>query len=400
MPSSPVSFNASRRVITYARARLFLGISGVGSATLAAALLLFFDVPAQGLSTSAAQSLPRALFSLGAFLLLVILAFLSFDLIGGAWLVRRRVWASMWLARWARGASVQLMLWLGSAALLLMAARAAGAAGAIGAFVLLQFALAACRGALSGVIAQLTPQPLPDVMRQAAQRAGLDPARIRCVDTPDEGFVGGYTGIRARTLMVPLLWAQLPESALTAQLTRRRLIGESGAHLRGVLGAIAWNTLGLATVVLATGADLATSAGILTMAAGMTLWAFLGVLVLPTPSRLAVFAVDRAAAQLVGGPTVQNAVELLDRWQDDEPSRSRRVETIFHPVPSRTTRAMKLAQSSAGPRTAREGTIPVWHAHHLARHALWLSWAALTPLPRAVHCNVGRPALWAMLPGD
>jgi hypothetical protein len=41
-----------------------------------------------------------------------------------------------------------------------------------------------------------------------------------------------------------------------------------------------------------------------------------------------------------------------------------------------------------------------WHAHHLARHALWLSWGACTPLSRVVHCNVGRPALWAMLPGD
>jgi hypothetical protein len=36
----------------------------------------------------------------------------------------------------------------------------------------------------------------------------------------------------------------------------------------------------------------------------------------------------------------------------------------------------------------------------LARHALWLGWGTLSPISRAVHCNVGRPALWAMLPGD
>jgi hypothetical protein len=36
----------------------------------------------------------------------------------------------------------------------------------------------------------------------------------------------------------------------------------------------------------------------------------------------------------------------------------------------------------------------------VARHALYLAWGALSPLARAVHCNVGRPALWVVWPGD
>ena len=74
----------------------------------------------------------------------------------------------------------------------------------------------------------------------------------------------------------------------------------------------------------------------------MTLWAFLGVLMLPTPSRASVIAVDLAAAAEVGELPMRMAIERLDRWEDDKPVRSRAI----------------------------------------------------------VHCNVGRPALWVMLPGD
>jgi hypothetical protein len=31
---------------------------------------------------------------------------------------------------------------------------------------------------------------------------------------------------------------------------------------------------------------------------------------------------------------------------------------------------------------------------------LYLSWAGIGGLSRAVHCNVGRPPLWVLLPGD
>ena len=35
---------------------------------------------------------------------------------------------------------------------------------------------------------------------------------------------------------------------------------------------------------------------------------------------------------------------------------------------------------------------------NLARNNLYYSWAAFTLLGRAVHCNVGRPALWVFPP--
>ena len=397
MTSIPASVRTEPTRISYARKRLLLGIAGVGTAVLLAVAALLFGLPARLLSTSATQPAWAAIASVALTFGAVMVALMQFDLIGGAWLVRRRIMPSAWLARWARGASVQLFVFTASATLLLSVARRAGddtvmACSVV--FVLLQLTLATLRGRMARLVGALRVVPSPSNLSAAAQRAGLDPSGITCVDTDDEGFVGGWSGIRARELIVPLHWASLSESALGATLVRRRIIGESGAHTRGVLGAIVWNSVGFVAVLALAGVSMATAAGVVTAAAGMTLWAFLGVLVLPTPSRAAVVAVDVAAAAEVGESPMRMAIEQLDRWQDDEPVRSRAIEAIFHPVPGRSARFARLVNSRV------EAPIRVTHAHHLARHALWLSWASLSPIARLVHCNVGRPALWVMLPGD
>jgi hypothetical protein len=399
LPAFPL--RAGVRRPTYARSRLLLGITGVGTAVLVAIVALLSDVAQSVLSTSTDQPPHLALASLALVFAGSQVACMLFDLIGGAWLVRRREWPSVWLARWARGAAVQWGVWMLGATTLLVTARLTmghvtttqSLLVSIAVFVVLQLILGALRGSLARVVSALPTQYLSEPARQATERAGLDPRHVLVVDTPDEGFVGGYAGLQAGTLIVPLRWTQLPTRAFVAALVRRRIIGASGAHRRGVLAAMAWNTIGFAIVLALTEASLATAAGVVTMAFGMTLWAFAGVLLLPTLSRHAVFAVDRTAAQQIGVADVTSAIELLDRWQDDEAARSPLVETIFHPVPSRTARLQRL--SSAG-----NAGVRWYHMHHVARHALWLSWASFTPLSRLVHCNVGRTALWVMLPGD
>jgi len=392
MTTSFVPLNPLPRGLTYARARLYLGITAVGSAVLLAAALLYFRIPSQGLSLSSTQSAPAALFRVGLMFAFVHVAFLMYDLLGGAWLVRRRDWATTWLARWLRGVSVQWVVWMLAATALMLAARAAGNSAAVVVFVAVQLLLAFWRGRMARVIARLPIVPTPARIASAAAQAGLDVSRLQVLDSPDESFVGGWSGLTARTLVVPARWAQLPEPALAAMLLRRRIAGTSGAHTRGVIGAIGWNTLGFVLSLTLTGVSPASSAGVITLAAAMTLWAFLGVLLLPTPSRAAVFALDAVATVTVGAAPMRTGIELLDQWQDDEPVRSTGVETVFHPVPGRRARIARLV--------GNVNAVKPWHAHHLARHALWLSWGACTPLSRAVHCNVGRPALWAMLPGD
>jgi hypothetical protein len=392
MTTSVSPSNARPHGVTYARARLYLGISGVGSVVLLAAALLYFLFPSWWLSLSSDQSVPAALFRVGLIFAFVQMEFLTFDLIGGAWLVRRRERASTFLGRWLRGVTVQWVVWMLSAAALMLAARVGGSAAALAVFVVVQLLLAAGRGRMSRVIANLPVVPTPERITRAATQAGLEVSRVQVVDSPDESYVGGWSGLTAHTLVVPARWSQLPDAALTAMLRRRHIIGTSGAHVRGVVGAIGWNTIGFAAALLLTGVSPASAGGVIALAATMTLWAFVGVLLLPTLSRAAVFALDAAATASVGVAPMRSGIELLDKWQDDEPVRSSSVETVFHPVPGRAARIARLV--------ANAGAVKPWHAHHLARHALWLSWGAFTPLSRAVHCNVGRPALWAMLPGD
>lgn len=394
MANPAFSAPAASARMTYARGRLLLGISGVGTAVLIATALLAFDIPARTLSTSGEQPLPQAVASLVLLLLLGVAAFFPFDVFGGAIVVRDRTPVPVFLARWLRGVAVQFVVLVCSATTLMVAARLGGTIAAVTAFLALQLALAALRAPMMRLIASFNDVPKTDRLRKLAGQAGIVADRIDVLASTDEGFVGGWSGIAPRRLVFPARWLELPDDALVATLRRRRIIAESGAHLRGVLGAITWNTLGVALVLALSGADLGSAAGMVTLAAGMTLWAFLGVLVLPTPSRAAVHAVDVAAAREVGAAVMQDAIERLDRWQDDEPKRSKRVEAIFHPVPSRFSREAKLAAA-----TQQDG-VKGYHAHHLARHALWLGWATLSPISRAVHCNVGRTSLWAMLPGD
>ncbi|WP_353266601.1 hypothetical protein [Gemmatimonas sp.] len=392
MTTPITSSRAGFGALTYARSRLYLGISGVGTAVLAAGCLLAFDIPSAGFPATTETSLARSMFAVGLFFLLVFGLFFLFDLVGGAWVVRRRDNAPSWFGTWVRGVAVQWVVWMLTGTALMVAARSGGVLAAVLVFVGVQILLAQFRGPLARVIARLERVPMPPVVAQAAEKAGIPAARVQVLDTADEGFVGGWSGVLPGTLVVPRRWAMLPVDVLAAQLARRQLIATTGAHTRGVSGALAWNTAGLGVVLLATAATPATAAGLVTIMAGMTLWAFAGVLVLPTPSRAAVYAADRSAATVHSVAQVRTGIELLDKWQDDEPTRAQNVERIFHPVPSRANRIARLSGTSS--------PLGAVHAHHLARHALWMNWGALTPLSRAVHCNVGRPALWAMLPGD
>jgi hypothetical protein len=117
----------------------------------------------------------------------------------------------------------------------------------------------------------------------------------------------------------------------------------------------------------------------------MTLWAFGGLLVLPALSRAAVFAADRAAAEAGHNPRAW--IEKFPSLVGEDGSARSAVQTIFYPIPSASMRLRQLEQP-----------LPGFVPGNLARSNLYYSWATLTLLGRAVHCNVGRPALWVFPP--
>ena len=379
-------------VMTYARARLYLGASAVGTLSVLAVIALVVDLPAALPSEALAPSLELAWLAL---LLAVHAAVLApFDLFAGH-LVPREYGRThepltAFVRRWLRGALAYALL-LGLAAFALMlASRALGSMGSVlvlafvtGLFLHAQPWFARLVG--SGRISlPLAADPASDL--------GM---RTRVLETSHAHVTGGAYGLPGRTgWVLPSHWLHAAERVdLPLQVARRGALTRSGARDRGVLLALAWTAAPL-LLHLALMGPISALADVARLALWATLWSFVGVLVLPTPSRRAVFQADAAALD-AGFERARLAAALtaLEADQDDELERSRGVETIFHPIPS----ASRRIGAASDPRAATKSGWTTWHA---ARTALFLSVAGLGLLGRAVHCNLGRPEAWVFLPSD
>lgn len=383
--------------MTYARQRLWLGISGVGSTVLVAAAGLAFDLPHRLLDPLADQTLSSALANIAVVWMLHAALLVPLDLVGGLVVVRERPSILRWIAGWLRGVIVQWLWFALAAALLLRTGQQFGLTYALIVFLLMQLVLLGRQGLLAWFAGSVRMQPVSPELIAAATAAGIAPRAVREVDADDPSFVGAWTGADAQRLWVPQRWVrELTPAQLTVALARRAGVRALGLRRRGVLVAVAWNTIGFALAASAPRADLLTAAGFVTVMAWFTLWSFLGVLVLPSLSRPAVIAADRWARSSHDADLVESTITQLDAWQDDEADRAPGIEAIFHPVPSRSARLRALGVSDA-PTDTVEVAAGAWHA---TRMMLYLSWAGIGGLSRAVHCNIGRPALWVMLPGD
>jgi len=375
--------------MTYARARLWTGIGGVGTLVVLAVLLLFLDVPARALAGVGGRPATDAAALFGA-LALGALVVLPFDVLGGYVLPRRferpHPTPVRFAAGWLRGVACLLAVSTLSGTLLLAAGRAGGRPAALAAFVAVAAALVLGQEPLARLVGGLRRVPALSI-----ERRGVEPGRAILLEGGDPGFSGGFTG-PSGTLVLPARWVRrfAPE-VLTVLIERRRRILRSGAWRRALVLAVAWNAAGFLLATLAPGAGVGSVAELVATALAFTLWTFVGLLVLPAPSRRATRAADALVADdAEARARLAEAVQGLDRLQDDEPERSPELESVFHPVPSVASRLRALGEGAAAPRGA-------WH---LARTALYLSHAGLSQLPRAVHCNAGRPELWVYLPTD
>jgi hypothetical protein len=381
--------------MTYARQRLRLGISAVGMTVLLCLAAITFDLPHRFIHPWVDANFDTALAAIALTWMLHAALLLPFDIIGGLMVVRESPGALRWITAWLRGITVQWIWYALAAGLLLRTRQQFGLTTTLLVFLLLQVVLLSRQGLIAWLVGGLGLRNASPALVSASVAVGLAPAVVREIETDELSFVGGWTGLDARHLWVPQRWAtSLTANQLAAALDRRVGVRSLGLRRRGVLVAVAWNTVGFALAAAAPRADLQTAAGFVVTVAWFTLWSFLGVLLLPTVSRAAVFAADRWARRTQPIEVLASTITQLDAWQDDEPERDPRVETIFHPVPSRGARLRALETALT------DGTGHGTAAWHATRMMLFLSWAGLGGLSRAVHCNVGRPGVWVMLPGD
>jgi hypothetical protein len=306
---------------------------------------------------------------------------------------RQSVGLGSFLRRWIVGVAIQSLLFILSATALLIVGRTAGLMGAVLTIVITAIAYIALQNRLVLATTQGRWNVNDDKVIRALDRAsgwGLEPLPVTVIDHADPGFTGGVAGLpRFESIVVPRDFVdQLNAEQLAIVFARRMVAVSSGSRTRGVLVALAWVVSGFSLSAMLPGAGVTSVAELATTSLGFTIWTFLGLLVLPTISRQSSYAIDSDVMRRgVKSEALTETIRVLDAFQDDEPSRPALIETIFHPVPSVDNR-----------RGDRKGGTPLaWHA---ARMTLFLSWSCMGLLARAVHCNVGRPELWVMLPTD
>lgn len=401
--TSPATSSATSRV-TLARRRLRLGITGVGSSVLLATALLVAILTQQLPLASTWRVLPdrddsavASAFASAAVLALLLfvahaLFLVAVEYAGGRRAIRRAPSLAAWTRAWLRGVLVLAVTLSLSVSVIAAAGVAGGTLTASGATVLLSLLLLMAQGPFARLVASLHLDDAPAAVTAAAHEAQLHDARIALVETSDEGFVGGWLGWDARTVWMPAWWAA-PEhrDVLRVQLHRRAAQRASRARRRGWWRAALWPAIGVLVTTSVMPYEWTDARLWLALPALSTLWSFLAVLILPSVSRGAVFYADAAAARTLGAATTIAAIAELERVQDDEHERSPVVETIFHPVPAFANRRDRLLHDVAP---------PLGGGHQQTRLTLWASLGAGSLLGRVVHCNIGRPALWVVYPGD
>lgn len=374
---------------TYARARLWTGIAGVGVVVVLTLILLLTDAPRRLLEGRGGTALADGRL-LASMLALSALVILPFDVLGGLVLPRRfgrpAPRALTFVVGWLRGVLVLLVLSTASGTLVLAAGHAGGRLPALVVFVAITVLMVVLQEPIARLVGGLRRVPTDRL-----EDLGVDARGVVVLGGTDRGFTGGISGPSA-TLVLPGHWLHaLDPRALTLLIERRRRIRRSGAWRRTLVLAIVWNAIGFLLASYLPNAGVSTLSQFVATTLGFTLWTFFGLLLLPTPSRRATLAADAFVAEdeALREQWVQ-AIQLLDQLQDDEPVRSPGFESVFHPVPSVRGRVRALDE----PHARAPG------AWNLARTALYLSHVGLSQLPRVVHCNVGRTELWVYLPTD
>lgn len=385
--------------MTYARSRLYLGMSSVGTLVVASVVVLsiswldafpalgsLFDANAGWLSLAGQVALLIA----GFFLLMT-----PFDFLGGYWLPRRfqksELTLNRWLTRYLVSIVGQLTIYTLVGVTLILSYRTLGLAGLLAISGLAMLLAISIRDLIFTAQHEL-PEKYHDKLQASEKRLEewkLDGHCVVVVDRQDQGFTGGIIGWpQWEKIVIPRRWLQFDADVLATILARRILAIRSGDYLRGMLGAVVWNLAGLTLASLLTTSGVVHVGGLIDLICWFTLYSFVGLLTLPTLSRTASHRMDQMLRVVgIDKELLRRSAQQMDRLQDDEPERPTIVETIFHPIPSVNSRASDAKPAGLG-------------AWQIARTMLFTSWGCLGLLSRAVHCNIGRPELWLMLPSD
>ena len=363
--------------MTFGRCKLLLGIANVGCIVTLCAVLLVFRIP-EKVFFGAPQAPLTELGQLAVVLCGYALVSLPFDMIGGLILPiiyrKEPLTFFVWLSNLLRGVIVQTSGYICCGILLLHTDRALGHGAAIVAFGCLQCALLLLQALLATLVFPLRI------------KSGIDPIFSGQSRVGTGGIVGapGFDKV-----LIPTFWREnFSPQVMELAVIRRNYVIKSGSRLRGIVCAFVWNLSGFTVAIYLSG-GVGTVAGLVSTAMTFTLTSFVGLLLLPRLSQNAVIKCDSYLRRYRSTEDLDRYISAVATWQGDEEERSPLVERIFYPIPAVANRLPVKGKRS-----------PKFDAWHAARLTIFLSWAGMSFLPRAVHCNVGRPDVWVLLPCD
>ena len=380
--------------MTYGRARLWLGISAVGTLVTAATASYIFEIPQLVFSDRVEPTWSSPL-SIAGICVAVSALLVPFDFLGGFVLPRRFRRSVLpfqaWLRGYCQGVGLQIACFTFFGSMLLWTSQFFGTVAGWLTVPLYMVIVLKIRNRYQEGRTKRLGERISKLYTaiKISEDWQIKLPEIIVVQHDDPGFTGGLIGLGSQVKMIiPEAWLSFSVEQLALALSRRAIAVQNRSYQRGLLLGVFWNTVGMVLCTLIPNAGLTSLAGLATVVCGFTLWSFLGLLVLPTLSRSASLMIDQQLLdRKVPQDLIIEAATSMDVLQDDEPSRPGFIETIFHPIPS--VKSRDLAHRHTG-----------WPAWNAARSTLFLSWPCLGFLSRAVHCNIGRPELWTMLPVD
>lgn len=360
--------------MSYARARILLGLLSLSLLALACATLLWPPVYT-GVATWSRPATVGLL--VGGWLLLT----LPFDWLGGYWLPTRYARSALslgqWLVAWGRASLTQGAFFFLNLSALSAMTDWLGWLGAMG-WLFLSMLL------LLGFQVYLHIG-----LTWTGHQVENDQGRLLFVLAhQDRGFTGGIFGLPGKeSIVFPAYWRTRFRAPVHQLLINRRHGAiNTGAHGRGVLLAVGWNLLLFAAALLLSGTLPATSGGLLQTVGGYSLLSLLSAVgPLPWLSRRGVYEIDRWTYYKGMDPDLlREGMAATHRLREDEAGTA-----LTRAVPTQAMREAQFVQQQ-----------PMRGAWQATRQALFTSWAGGNLLCRSFPVQLGRPELWVFLPGD
>ncbi len=373
--------------MTYSRSRLLLGITCVGFWVIYSVFL--FILSAESLLDNTEYTVITDSMILLAFIAMYNLVMFPFEVIGGyaipATYNRNNQTLFSFVLSLIKSSLFHALIFLIMAVLLLTVWKYMGAFYAF-AFLILAMLLL--------LVMQLTFLQFFSGKASAKIQCSNGQA-FKCVlinnnQVENVGGIFGFPGMD--TIAIPHMWySKFPQETIDVECIRREGIIQSSARFWGVTIALLYNTFGLGLIFLLLRDADPNAFTVICQSTLFSVWNFTGLLILPSLSRGGVYVGDTyALKQGVDKTEWKAAMTAIERTQGDETSRSKWIQCVFHPTPSLQDRLDAVDSGYSPP-------IPAWGT---SRMMLYLSWAGLGLLSRAVHSNCGLTEQWVSVACD